>query len=133
MEKKALVLLSLGALLGLASCGGVTADSSTSTPAESSSEISGTDSSSLSEGSIPGSSSTSAPIESGDSTSSPSDSTTSEDGIELGAWDAEMEANLAYLTGDHVPPVTADLAAADPYLGQDTNGNFAIVADRDTW
>ena len=127
MEKKALVLLSLGALLGLASCGGVTADSS-STPAESSSEISGADSSSVSEGSIPGSSSTSSSIDSGDSTSSPSDSTTSEDGIELGTWDAEMETYLAYITGDHIPPVTADLAAADPVLGQDSNGDYAILA-----
>ena len=127
MEKKALVLLSLGAILGLASCGGVTADSS-STPAESSSEISGTDSSSVSEGSVPGSSSTSSSIDSVDSTSSPSDSTTSEDGIELGTWDAEMETYLAYITGDHIPPVTADLAAADPVLGQDSNGDYAILA-----
>lgn len=127
MEKKALVLLSLGALLGLASCGGVTADSS-STPSESSSDISGTDSSSVSEGSVPGSSSTSSSIDSGDSTSSPSDSTTSEEGIELGTWDAEMETALAYITGDHIPPVTADLAAADPVLGQDSNGDYAILA-----
>ena len=39
-----------------------------------------------------------------------------------------METYLAYITGDHIPPVTADLAAADPVLGQDSNGDYAILA-----
>ena len=39
-----------------------------------------------------------------------------------------MTAILDELTGGHVPPVTADLVAAEPFVGQDSDGNVAIVA-----
>ena len=118
MEKKALVLLSLGAILGLASCGGdaVGSSSAIASTSETASSESQADSEIASS-----SESSSAVVDSSTSSSEPA--------IEVGAWSADMEEMLDILTNGHVPPVTVELAAADCGIGSDSSGNYAIVAE----
>ena len=118
MEKKALVLLSLGAILGLASCGGdaVGSSSAIASTSETASSESQADSEIASS-----SESSSAVVDSSTSSSEPA--------IEVGAWSADMEEMLDILTNGHVPPVTVELAASDCGIGSDSDGNYAIVAE----